>query len=845
MAKEGLTEKEIADAFELSTTELRNQKSLAKQAVKEDNRLQVTRLKEAGMSIAAISVESGLPQQTVRDLLKPWANAKYRIVRQAADLLKSLVAKHTLVDVGKGSEIFMGVSRTQLDNAITLLENDGYQIHYIHQEQLGTKGKKTSLKVLAGPDTDWKTANANRDKIVIPNFEFNDDHDLVMTPAAVKNIDSKRVLVKYANDGGGDKDGLIEMRRLPEFSLGDKSYAQVRIGVDGTHFMKGMAIFRDDLPDGVDIVYNTKKLPTGNKLDAMKSQKDEDEAAVSKFGAVVVPNRYIDANGKEQIGAINVVGDKKAAEEGSWAEWNKTLASQVLSKQSPKIAEKQLAIMRDNYKAELDEITSLTNPTVRNHLLMEFSDKADKASIDLKAAALPGQSTNVLLPDPDIRPDLIYAPNYKDGDTISLIRYPHGGVFEIPTLTVNNKASQYRHIIGPDAQDAVAIHPSVAAKLSGADFDGDFVLAIPNKKGHIRTAPSLEALKEFDPITAYPKFEGMKVLSEKSKQLEMGKISNLITDMTILGASEDEIARAVKHSMVVIDAAKHELNYKQSYDDNAISALKTKYQGGARKGAATLISKAKSKEMVNARRDHFTIDPKTGEKVYSYTGETWIDKKTGKENYKLQESQKLAEHSPYKLSSGTVIEKVYADHSQALKNLANQARLASLEQKDRRYSPTAAKTYKAEVDSLNEKYKKAVAAKPVERKAQIVGGEIYKSIAQANPDMSYADRRKAKARALNEARSRLEAKRPVIQITPQEWTAIEMGAVSPTRLKDILRNADMDVVRSYATPRTLKRGVSPAKESRARALLKAGYTNKEVADALGVPVNQIRDIDKK
>lgn len=845
LSKEGFSETEIAESLGMSTTELRNQKSLAKQRLREDRRLQVVKLKDAGMSVQAISSETGIPIQSVRDLLKPMANARFRLVQKATNLLKSLVDKHGYVDVGEGSEIFAGVTRNQFDNAIQLLKNEGYTLHYIRQEQLGTKGKKTSIKVLAGPDATWKEVNANKSNMVIPNFEIDTKGELALVPESVKNISSKRVLVKYDNDGGGEKDGLIELRRgVPELNLGDKAYAQVRIGVDGTHYMKGMAIFRDDLPDGIDIVYNTKKLPTGNKLDAMKTQKEEDEASISKFGAVVVPNRYLDAKGNEVQGLVNIVGDKKAAEEGSWAEWSNSLASQVLSKQAPKIATKQLDILRQNYKAEFDEIDSLTNPTVREHLLMEFSEKADKASVDLKAAALPGQTTNVLLPDPKIKPNEIYAPNYNNGDVISLIRYPHGGIFEIPTLRVNNKSSQYKDIIGTTAKDAVAIHPDVAAKLSGADFDGDFVLAIPNKHGHIRTAPSLEALKGFDPIKAYPKFDGMKVMPEKSKGRYMGDISNLITDMTIKGASEDEIARAVRHSMVVIDAPKHELNFKQSEIDNGISALKTKYQGGPRAGASTLISRAKSQEMVPARRDHFSIDPKTGKKVYSYTDEVYIDRKTGKELPRLQRSQKLAEHDPYSLSSGTAIEKVYADHSAAMKDMANKARLATLDSKPTPYSRQAAKTYKSEVDSLNEKYQKAVASRPIERKAQVLGGEIYKSYSEASPGMSYAQKRQAKAKALTVARSRIDAKKPTIEITPREWEAIEMGAVSPTRLKGILRNADMDLVRSYATPRSNKGGLSSGKQTRALALLKSGYTNKEVAVALGVPVSQIRDIDK-
>lgn len=842
LAAKGLSETEIASGLNISTTELRNQKSLAKAETREADRLNVIRQKENGMSVAAISREFNIPAATVRDLLKPNANMKFRIVRKIANLLRKMVGKEGFVDVGDGSEVFMGVSRTKLENAITLLRNEEYTVHYLRQEQLGTLGKKTSIMVLGGPDATFKDVLANKGNIAIPNFFTEDSGATFFQPDKINNFSSDRILVKYKDDGGAPKNGLIEMRRgVPELTLGNKAYAQVRIGVDGTHFMKGMAVLRDDIPEGYDIIYNTASINTGNKLDAMKAQID---VGASKFGAVVKPNLF-QQNGEDTFGVVNIVGDKKPSVEGSWSEWNKSLASQVLSKQAPRLATKQLDISFQNSKAELSDIMELTNPTVRNHLLVDFADKADKASIDLKAAALPRQSTNIILPDPGIKPTEVYAPNYKNGESVVLLRYPHGGVFEIPTLTVNNKTSEYRDIIGTAAKDAVAIHPDVAQKLSGADFDGDFVLVIPNKNKEIRTSPSLSGLKNFDPPTAYPKYPGMKVMSEPQKQRLMGDVSNLISDMTIKGATQDEIARAVRHSMVVIDAPKHGLNYQQSYLDNSVGALKQKYQGTARSGAATLISRAKSEQRVLERRDHYSIDPNSGEKVFSYTGDTYVNKRTGVETPKTIRSRKGAEvKDAYDLSSGTVIESVYAKHANSMKDLGNQARLATLTQQPTPYSKKARATYSAEVASLDTKYKAAVKARPIERKAQLLGGEIYKSKLEADPGMSNSDKRKEKGRSLVLARSRLDASKPVIQITAPEWEAIEMGAVSPTRLRSILRNADMDAVRGHATPRAVKGGLSTAKTSRALSLIKAGYTAAEVASAIGVPVSQIRTIDK-
>ena len=80
LAAKGLSEKEIAKGLNMSTTELRNQKSLAKAEAREAQRLNVIRQKEGGMSVAAISREFKIPEATVRDLLKPDANKKYRIV---------------------------------------------------------------------------------------------------------------------------------------------------------------------------------------------------------------------------------------------------------------------------------------------------------------------------------------------------------------------------------------------------------------------------------------------------------------------------------------------------------------------------------------------------------------------------------------------------------------------------------------------------------------------------------------------------------------------------------------------------------------------------------------------
>jgi hypothetical protein len=211
----------------------------------------------------------------------------------------------------------------------------------------------------------------------------------------------------------------------------------------------------------------------------------------------------------------------------------------------------------------------------------------------------------------------IYAPNFETGEQVVLIRYPHGGRFEIPEVVVNNNNRTAKKLLG-NAPDAIGIHPSVAEKLSGADFDGDTVVVIPNRSGKIKGSQSLgsqarvyeEGLKTFNPKTQYGGFVKTGVDSKgkdvgnfplmKNTGLEMGKITNLITDMQVQGARPEHVIRAVRHSMVVIDAEKHQLNYKQSEVDNGISQLQARYQPkpgnvGPPGGAATLLSRQQQK----------------------------------------------------------------------------------------------------------------------------------------------------------------------------------------------------------------------------------------------------------
>ena len=838
LEKDGFNEKQIAEYFGLQTKQLRAYKSNAHNEVRAAKAAMALRLKDKGYSNSEIGRRMGINESSVRSLLDPAISMRKNASTNTAEMLEKEVASKKYIDVGGGVENQIGVSRNTLDNAVEQLRAKGYTYHYLKVEQLGT-GKFTSIKVLAAPDVTYKEVKDNQSKVTSPGFYSEDLGQTVVGIKPPSSISSKRILVNYGDQGGADKDGVIELRRgVKDLDLGAARYAQVRVAVDGTHYLKGMAMYSDDIPKGYDVIFNTNKNSSTPKMDVFKKMKDDPE---NPFGATIRQKTYIGKDGKEHLSALNIVN-----EEGDWNTWKKTLSSQMLSKQSTALAKKQLKLAYDIKKEEFDEICSLKNPVIKKTLLDKFADNCDSSAVHLKAAGLPRQASKVILPFPEMKDTEIYAPSYRNGEKVVLIRYPHGGTFEIPELVVNNKSNKKAKGLIGNAQDAVGINPRVAERLSGADFDGDTVLVIPVGKVKIKTSAPLKGLKNFDPKVAYPGYPGMPKPGEKGsgfdKQGKMGDISNLITDMTIKGAPADDIAAAVRHSMVVIDAEKHNLNWRQSYLDNGIANLKAKYQGASNAGASTLISRAKGDKRVPKRKDGYKVDPETGRKIFTETGETY--EKNGKQVVRFQKSSKMYEtEDAYSLSSGTAMENTYADHANKLKALANSARKTSLTTKPIPYSPEAKAKYRQEVDSLNAKLNIALKNRPLERKAQLLANERVKLVRQNNPDMDKDDIKKLKNQALTQARLQTGAskKARLVDITDREWEAIQSGAISTNKLSQIIQNSDLDILKQRSMPRE-SRGISDAKRARAKMLESNGYTLAEIADSLGVSTSTISKV---
>lgn len=893
---------------EMSVDELRARNSVSLKAKKQNEINTAVKLKEKGMSTTAIAEKmygDKSKESTVRNLLAPNAMEKAAAIDNTTKMLKEAVDKDKFIDVGKSAELLAGCTRTRLNTAIAALKDQGYELKYIQAKQIALPGQKTSIQVLCPPGTTYseavKAVLEDNKLQTLGEYHTIDNGKTWLGIRPPESISSDRIYIRDADNGGKERDGMIELRPgVQDLSLQNSTYAQVRIAVDGTHYIKGMAVYNADafknLPKGIDIIVNSKHESTGkyeNKLEHLKLMKgleqDPDTGKITgtvdkdnPFGASVKlseeqgeadakllaggQHEYLDIHtGEKKLSCIN-----KVNEEGDWSKWQKSLASEFLAKQPNPLVKRQLDEAFKLKEDQFERINQLTNPAVKKRLLEPFAEKCDSDAVKLKAAALPRQATSVIIPSVTLKDNEVYAPNFKDGETVVLVRYPHGGKFELPQLTVNNSNKECQSIIGTSPRDAIMINKHVANQLSGADFDGDTVIVLPNNSRDIKTQdpnhPALAGLKDFD-TGIYAKPDGSPKPKHQTCQIEMGKITNLITDMQQQGASLSEQARAVKHSMVVIDAEKHNLDIRRSYIENGIQALKDKYQQGG--GAGTIISRAKSPEIVSARRlarqsEGGAIDSETGEKRYieveeyypkpvmkTVKGEKvpvldengkpmWTQERRTIKSTKMAEAKDARELLSGPDHIGTEVERTYANYANQLKALANKARKASLMVEDQPYSEAAAAKYKPEVELLKDKLKTALLNKPAERKAQALAGIILKQKMQDDPSIKEDKEKKKKYanQAVSGARLMVGAKKQTIEISPREWEAIQAGAIRKSVLKEILDNTDLDVVTKYATP-IEEISITPARQARIKSLLAAGHTQTEVAELLGVSTSTV------
>lgn len=882
LTAQGLSKKDVANAMGLSSGEYIAKRKMYKNQIDEENQREAEKLNAKGWSNVAIASKLGVSEGTVRNLLNPNRKRKEDRVKNVAEELKEILKDKPYLDVGEGVSRQLNISDEHLKASLMLLEDEGYSVINYRMPQVANPKQFTNFKVLADKGITTADFKQHMSELSSPDgIYFEDYGETVVKRKPIQSIDVNRVAVRYNEDGGGEKDGVMEIRPGTEdLSLGGRNYAQVRIGVNGTHYLKGMAVYCADpkkMPDGVDIIFNTSKhkgtpvLGANSDESVLKPMKKDPS---NPFGSSFRQWEYDDANGKSHVSPVNIVND-----DTDWDKWTKNLSAQFLSKQLPAVAKQQLDLRYTELKQEFDEINSITNRTLKRQFMMDFADSCDSAAVHLKAAAMPRQGTFAILPVSSLKDNEVYAPMYNDGEEVILVRHPHEGIFQIPRLTVNNKNKEGKAVLGTTPSHAIGINSVVANQLSGADYDGDTVIVIPTAGQKLKSMKAevgnpLHELLDFVPTDVYKRSPDDPIRTGKSddekkgdgfnKGLEMGKASNLITDMQIKGAEPAEVARAVKYSMTVIDAEKHNLDWKRAYEENGIAQLKEKYQlhtnenGNPSYGASTLISRRKSDVRIPERKEVYATSNMTpeelerynnGEIIYRETGRMHKDKKTGKYVVSTQKEPALGlAKDANELSAGYYIEGVYAAHSNRLKALANEARKVARITGNLEYSKTAEKAYADIVGpegSLTKKILRAELESPKERQAQALANSVMTAKREADPSI-YDDKDKWKklcAKEMENARDAVNGykheKRYRITLTDAEWDAIQAGAISDNQFRRVIRYSDKNELKKKALPRA-DTGLSSSERSRALLLLNKGLAPSTVASELGVNVETLR-----
>lgn len=893
---EGFSEKDIAIQLHCRTTsELRNKIAAASNTNRKINIDKAIALSNQGMGATEIGREMGVNESTVRNWLKESTSINARKLENTMNVIRERVEEGAVIDVGKGVEYQIGVTADKLNKAVAALEAEGYSVHTFRVPQLVTN-HETTMKVICKPDVEWKDIVTHPERVEeIHQISYDMGETFERSDLNVKypaSISSDRVKIRYAEEGGVEEgDGTMRIRRgVDDLSLNGKTYAQVRIAVDDSHYLKGMALYGDDseFPPGVDIIFNTNKSNTKSKMEVLKEFKKNENGEVDRsnpFGATIrKQTEYTDpVTGEKKLSAINIVND-----EGTWDTWSRTLSSQFLSKQPIELIKEQLNKTYDEQKRRIDDIMQLTNPTVKRKMLLDAAEELDTACVELQATAIPRMAAKVILPVSSLKDNEIYAPTFNEGEKVVLVRYPHEGTFQIPELTVTHSNKQAKNLLG-NARDAVGINSRVAELLSGADFDGDSVMVIPNNEGKIQHTKPLKDLEGFDAKREYSLPKTAPEVGPKTgfnKQMEMGKISNLITDMTFQHATPEELARAVKMSQTVIDAEKHHLDWKRCYQEQNIRELALKYQGKASGGAGTLISRASGQAELDFEvAEYKPIIKETGALYYRPTDRVYKSYKTHKvkkqlynedgtpmrdENGKLMKEtvtervldengkpilvEKKATTTTTKMEKAFITggdaydlvskartpqELVYAEYANRTKALANETRKNSLGLRST-YSPSANKTYKEEVDSLTNKLAIAKSRAAYERQAIARANFVVKAKVQDNPSLSQdKDKlKKVKYQALEKARADVGLTKYVFDVTPKEWEAIQAGAVHDNTIMEILTRANPDKIHEYASPKT-PMTFSPGVKSSIRSRANAGYSIAAIAEDMGLSVSQI------
>lgn len=311
---QGKTEKQIADELKMSTTDLRMQVRVAKHERRMVLADRAKSLREEGKTLDEIAKIMGYNNDSsVRALLNENTASNKNKARQTAERLKQELAEKGALDVGTGAERELGVSSGVLQEALFILETEGYNRFGVGVPQVNNPKNRTITPVISVPDIDQRQVYQDLALVKsVGEYHSTDGGESWDKREYPASISSDRVKIRYAEEGGLGKDGVIELRRgVADLDLGPSHYAQVRIMVDGTHYLKGMAMYSDDIPDGVDIIFNTNKRTGTPKLDVLKKIQDDPDNPFGAFIKAGGQSHYIAEDGTEKLSAINKLKEEE------------------------------------------------------------------------------------------------------------------------------------------------------------------------------------------------------------------------------------------------------------------------------------------------------------------------------------------------------------------------------------------------------------------------------------------------------------------------------------------------------------------------------------------------------
>jgi hypothetical protein len=232
LKSKGLKETDIAKEMDLSTTQLRIQLQRAKHEQRAVQAAKAQSMREDGKTLMEIADALGFKNDSsVRALLNKKTEANKNIANNVADTLEKELASKEMVNVGKGANLELGVSEGKFKEALEILKEKGYNVHPVSIPQATNVGKQINTKVLCKGDVTHAYVYQNRENIrEIGNYHSKDGGRTFTELQYPASIDSKRIKIRTKDEGGIDKDGVVEIRRgVKDLDLGNSHYAQVRI----------------------------------------------------------------------------------------------------------------------------------------------------------------------------------------------------------------------------------------------------------------------------------------------------------------------------------------------------------------------------------------------------------------------------------------------------------------------------------------------------------------------------------------------------------------------------------------------------------------------------------------